>query len=44
LVGSGSPFPPGFSRKADYRRTCMTVAKVEEVSATSTVSFEDAIA
>jgi dodecin len=42
--GSGSPFLPGFSRKENHRRMSMTVAKVEEISSTSTVSFEDAIA
>jgi flavin-binding protein dodecin len=35
--------PPGFGRKTNYRRIFRAAAKVEEISSTSTRSFEDAM-
>jgi dodecin len=42
-VGLGIAFPLGFGRKQITGGMSMAVAKVEEISATSTKSFDDAI-
>jgi dodecin len=41
--GVAESVPAWIQQKANFRRISMAVAKVEEISATSAVSFEDAI-